>query len=96
VSPDPGSALITGVAKDANVFKIPSLRAIRRTAPYFHDNSARTLEDAVAHYARLFRRAHPGIADRPYDAGSGRHGRVQETAGVTVTSDPLHGDVTGW
>lgn len=39
----------------ANIFKINSLRAISRTPPYFHDNSARTLEDAVAHYDRFFR-----------------------------------------
>ena len=61
VSPDPGRALITGVAKDANIFKIPTLRGVRRTAPYFHDNSARTLEDAVAHYARLFAVLIPGL-----------------------------------
>jgi hypothetical protein len=27
---------------------------IRNTAPYFHDNSAKTLEDVVRHYALLF------------------------------------------
>lgn len=53
-SPDPGRALITGLASDANFFKISPLRGIRRTAPYFHDNSARTLEQVVAHYAKLF------------------------------------------
>jgi cytochrome c peroxidase len=30
------------------------LLGIRRTAPYFHDNSAKTLEDVAAHYARFF------------------------------------------
>lgn len=54
VSPDPGRALITGRAADANMFKISPLRGVRRTAPYFHDNSARTLEEVAAHYARLF------------------------------------------
>lgn len=53
-SPDPGRALITGRAEDANAFKISPLRGVHRTAPYFHDNSARTLEDVAAHYARLF------------------------------------------
>lgn len=53
-SPDPGLALITGRPQDANAFKITSLRGVRRTAPYFHDNSARRLEDVAAHYARLF------------------------------------------
>jgi cytochrome c peroxidase len=53
-SPDPGRALITGAAGDANAFKISSLRGVSRTAPYFHDNSAKTLADVAAHYARFF------------------------------------------
>lgn len=61
-SPDPGRALITGKVEDANFFKIPPLRGIRRTAPYFHDNSARTMEAAVAHYAKLFVVLFPGNA----------------------------------
>lgn len=55
-SPDPGRALITGDPSFADVeaFKISPLRGIRLTAPYFHDNSAKTLEDVAAHYARFF------------------------------------------
>jgi cytochrome c peroxidase len=53
-SPDPGRALITGNIQDLNFFKISSLRGIRHTAPYFHDNSARTLEEVAAHYTKLF------------------------------------------
>jgi len=58
-SPDPGRALITGVAQSpffdsVNAFKIPTLWGVARTAPYFHDNSAKTLEDVVEHYARFF------------------------------------------
>ena len=37
-----------------NAFKIPSLWGVRRTAPYFHDNSAKTLDELAAHYARFF------------------------------------------
>jgi cytochrome c peroxidase len=29
------------------VFKVPSLRNVALTAPYFHDRSAKTLEEAV-------------------------------------------------
>jgi hypothetical protein len=61
VTPDPGRALITGVGpnddptfENVNAFKISSLRGVRSTAPYFHDNSAKTLEDAVRHYANFF------------------------------------------
>ena len=59
-SPDPGRALITGridqpgPASDLNSFKIPSLWGVKNTAPYFHDNSAKTLADVAAHYARFF------------------------------------------
>ncbi len=38
----------------ANFFKIPSLRGIALTAPYFHDNSAATLEEAVEFYNFTF------------------------------------------
>lgn len=66
VSPDPGRALITGVVDDptfehVNAFKISPLRGIRRTAPYFHDNSAATLADVAAHYARFFNFASNGF-----------------------------------
>jgi cytochrome c peroxidase len=58
-SPDPGRALITGESQvfpfdNVNAFKIPSLWGIRHTAPYFHDNSAKTLEEVMVHYARFF------------------------------------------
>ncbi len=32
---------------DQNVFKVPSLRNVALTAPYFHDSSAQTLKEAV-------------------------------------------------
>ena len=34
---------------------MPGLRGIRNTAPYFHNNSADTLEEVVDHYIALFR-----------------------------------------
>jgi len=60
VSPDPGRALITGIGKESglfdsvNAFKIPTLWGVSKTAPYFHDNSARTLDDVIAHYNKFF------------------------------------------
>jgi cytochrome c peroxidase len=55
-SPDPGRALINGSLdfESLNAFRIPSLWGAARTAPYFHDNSALTLEEVAAHYARFF------------------------------------------
>ena len=38
----------------ANLFKIPTLWGVKDTAPYFHDNGAKTLRDAVSHYQRFF------------------------------------------
>ena len=35
-------------------FKIRTLWGVKDTAPYFHDNGAKTLRDAVAHYQRFF------------------------------------------
>ena len=49
-SADPGHSLETGDAADFEAFKIPSLFNVRNTAPYFHDASAKTLEEAVRHY----------------------------------------------
>jgi len=57
-SPDPGLALTSSEAPKGlfgeqgpvNFFRIPTLWNIKNTAPYFHDNSARTLEDVLQHY----------------------------------------------
>jgi hypothetical protein len=38
----------------AGMFKIPSLWGVQRTSPYFHDNSAKTLEEVAAFYTNLF------------------------------------------
>ena len=38
----------------AELFKIPTLWGVADTAPYFHNNGAKTLRDAVAHYQRFF------------------------------------------
>jgi hypothetical protein len=38
----------------AGMFKIPTLWGVGRTAPYFHDNSAKTLEELAAFYADMF------------------------------------------
>ncbi len=38
---------VTGLEEDKYVFKVPSLRNVAETAPYFHDGSVATLEEAV-------------------------------------------------
>jgi cytochrome c peroxidase len=45
--PEPGRFVITREQKDRGAFKTPSLLNVGRSAPYFHDGSAKTLEEAV-------------------------------------------------
>jgi cytochrome c peroxidase len=44
---DPGRAKVTGNDADWAAFKVPSLRNVAKSAPYFHDGSVATLEEAV-------------------------------------------------
>lgn len=46
-SPAVGRMDVTGKEEDRNVFKVPILRNIELTYPYFHDGEAETLEEAV-------------------------------------------------
>lgn len=44
---DPGRYKVTGKESDRGLFKVPSLRNVAKTGPYFHDGSIKTLEEAV-------------------------------------------------
>ena len=44
---------------------MPGLRGISRTAPYFHNNSAATLEEMLDHYDVLFKRAEVNFVPGP-------------------------------
>jgi cytochrome c peroxidase len=46
-SEDPGREKVTKNAADASVFKVPSLRNIEKTGPYFHDGKTPELDQAV-------------------------------------------------
>ena len=48
-----GVAGITGKDADRMMFKVPTLRNVEMTYPYFHDGAARTLTDAVDIMGRL-------------------------------------------
>jgi cytochrome c peroxidase len=71
VSSDPGRALLSGFVggpagqDDWNKLDIPGLRGISHTAPYFHNNSAATLEEVADHYVQFYKRvptvAPPGV-----------------------------------
>jgi cytochrome c peroxidase len=54
ITPDPGRAAITGDLNDLNAFDTPPLRGVKHTAPYFHDNSAASLDEVIEHYNGAF------------------------------------------
>jgi cytochrome c peroxidase len=49
---DLGRFTITGNARDRFVFRVPSLRNVALTAPYFHNGRVETLEQAIEEMAR--------------------------------------------
>jgi hypothetical protein len=53
---DPGRLLLTGQPADLGVMDNTQLRGISNTAPYFHNNSAATLEEVLDHYDAFFKR----------------------------------------
>ena len=81
-SSDPGRALLTGFVggaaptDDWEKLDIPAIRGISQTAPYFHNNSAATLEEVVDHYIEFFKRvqanAAPGVVP-PLSSTDGVH-----------------------
>ena len=82
-SSDPGRALLTGFvggpapSDDWEKLDIPGLRGIAKTAPYFHNNSAATLEEMVDHYIEFFKlvqaNAPPGGPVPPLATTDGVH-----------------------
>ncbi|HYH95204.1 cytochrome c peroxidase [Hyalangium sp.] len=64
-SPDPGLMLVTGVPQTAGLFKMTSLRNLKNTAPYFHDSSAKTLEQVMVQYKQVL--DFLGIPNTPQD-----------------------------
>jgi cytochrome c peroxidase len=50
---DKGLLVLTGIATDEYVFRVPSLRNVELTAPYFHSGAVRDLKQAVATMAAV-------------------------------------------
>ena len=48
-----GRYAVTKAPRDREVFRVPSLRNVAATGPYFHDGRAQTLEDAVRTMVRV-------------------------------------------
>ncbi len=64
---DAGLAAATGRPEDWGRFRVPSLRAVGQTAPYFHDGTAATLADVLAVYEDGGR---PAGRDNPARSGA--------------------------
>lgn len=58
-----GFYAVTKQARDKHVFRVPGLRNVALTAPYFHDGSAESLEDAI----HIMFRYQLGIEPQPQD-----------------------------
>jgi hypothetical protein len=92
VSSDPGRALLTGFVggppplDDWNKLDVNGLRGIRHTAPYFHNNSAETLEEVVEHYVEFFKRVRAGAAP-------GTVPPVASTDGINFDRQPQPGEI---
>lgn len=80
--PNRGVFEITGRAEDMGRFRAPSLRNVELTAPYMHDGSIATLEDAIDHYAAGGR----VIADGPL-AGDGRANPLKDPLIAAIRLD---------
>jgi cytochrome c peroxidase len=52
-SQDKGRAEVTKKAEDEHLFKVPTLRNVALTAPYFHNGKVKTLDEAVRVMAKL-------------------------------------------
>lgn len=79
---DRGLIEMTGDDVDMGNFRAPTLRNIAVTAPYMHDGSVATLEDAIAHYAAAGRTLSSGP-----DAGVGSENpyKSELVVGFTLT-----------
>jgi cytochrome c peroxidase len=60
-STDPGRSMITGSPNDFEAFDVPTLRGVARTAPYFHNNAAESLEVVVDLYSDHFFSRFPSL-----------------------------------
>ncbi|CAL4869444.1 Cytochrome c551 peroxidase (plasmid) [Asticcacaulis sp. MM231] len=73
---------ITGRDDDMGRMRTPSLRNVAVTAPYFHDGSAKTLDDVIDHYAAGGRTIQNGP-----NAGVGKNNPLKSSfiSGFTLT-----------
>ena len=81
---DPGLQAVTGKAADEGKFRTPSLRNVALTAPYMHDGSVKTLDEAIA---RHFKGQNPRRDARLDRKGPDTHVRTDIIAFLRSLSD---------
>jgi cytochrome c peroxidase len=80
---DDGRFSVTRKEADRHCFKVPTLRNVALTYPYFHDGSQQTLEDAVKAMARY-------QTERPFtDEEAARVARFLRTLTGEYNGKPL-------
>jgi cytochrome c peroxidase len=97
---DTGLREATGRRRDMGRFKAPTLRNIAVTAPYMHDGSLATLEEAIDHYARGGRAGGASRWRSPLVRGFAIDGDerrdliafLESLTDSTFLADPRHGD----
>lgn len=82
-----GLELVTGDPRDNGRFRVPSLRYVSQTAPYFHDGSAATLADVL----KVYEDGGRAIASGPW-AGDGRQNPNKTEVLVPVVLSPADKD----
>lgn len=60
--PDKGRGAVTQNRNDNGMFRVPTLRNLKYTAPYMHDGRFKTLDEVLNHYASG---GHPGVNVSP-------------------------------
>jgi cytochrome c peroxidase len=73
---DEGRYAVTGSPAERGAFRVPTLRNLRETGPYFHDGSVATLAEAVLHEA-----------ERSFDEGRSRLLLADEVAAIALFLD---------
>jgi cytochrome c peroxidase len=79
---DPGRAGVTGDDADAQVFKVPSLRNVARTAPYLHDGSVAELDDMI----RIMAEYQLGIEELDDERVAAIHAFLESLTGTVEAS----------
>ncbi len=81
---DKGLLEHTKVKEDMGKYRVPTLRNLAFTAPYFHDGSAATLLDVVEHYAAGGRKIEDGIYKGEGSKNNYKHNLIK---GFTINTN---------